>query len=257
MMDNESEKNPAGRDSHAMDDTAPAPDARRLRDKLARSDRPYVTLKAAVTLDGKIATRSGASRWITGEAAREFAHRLRANHDAVLVGINTVTTDDPQLTVRLPDQKATPARAVLDSLCKIDPSARFMAADGARRFVISGAQAPETRVAALREAGADVLVCDQPRPEPACFLPYLRQSGIDTLLVEGGGQVHANLIAHGEADELWLLIAGKVIGGGDAPGWCGSLGVERIEDVPRLALLPVRQAGEDIVIRGMFGSRKP
>ena len=230
----------------------------RVRAKLARSDRPYVTLKAAISLDGKIATRSGASQWITGEAAREFAHRLRASHEAVCVGINTVIADDPRLTVRIAGNHneggaALPARVVLDSRCRIPLEARCLAADGARRIVVAGADTPPDRVAALQEAGAEVLLCPEVRPEPSCFLPALRERGLSTLLVEGGGEVHANFIAHGEADELMLIVAGKVIGGSDAPGWCASLGVDSLSEVPRLELMPPEQVGEDLVIRGVFG----
>ncbi len=234
----------------------------RVQAKLARGDRPYVTLKAAISLDGKIATRSGASQWITGEAAREFAHRLRARHEAVCVGINTVIADDPRLTVRIAGktgglynkgEAAQPARVVLDSRCRIAPEAKCLAADGARRIVVAGAEAPAERVAALQEAGAEVLLCPQARPSPTFFLPALRELGLNTLLVEGGGEVHANFIAHGEADELMLIVAGKIIGGNDAPGWCASLGVDSLAEVPRLELMPPEQLGEDLVIRGLFG----
>jgi diaminohydroxyphosphoribosylaminopyrimidine deaminase/5-amino-6-(5-phosphoribosylamino)uracil reductase len=223
----------------------------RVRGKLARTDHPYVTLKAAITLDGKIATAGGASQWITGEAAREMAHRLRARHDGVLVGINTVTADDPRLTVRLPGSQELPARIVLDSRCAILPSARCLTADGAPRIVITGAHAPPERVARLRELGVRVLACDGERPAPEAFLPLLRAEGLESLLVEGGGQVHANMIAHGVADELVLFIAGK-IAGHDAPGWCAALGVHRLEDLPRLELQSAEPVGEDLVLRAWF-----
>ena len=230
----------------------PALSAAGVQEKLARGDRPYITLKAAITLDGKIATRSGASRWITGEAGRVFAHRLRALHDGILVGINTVLADDSRLTVRLPDVQASPVRVILDSRCRVPLSARCLADGSARRIVIAGAQAPPARVEELRTGGVAVHQCEGVRPQPAQFLPILRAEGISTLLVEGGGQVHANMIAHREADELFLIIAGKVIGGETAPGWCASLGVDTLADTPRLALQPVQRAGEDLVVRGLF-----
>lgn len=227
----------------------------RIEQKLARSPHPYVTLKAAITLDGKIATRGGASQWITGEAAREMAHRLRAQHAGIVVGINTVRADDPQLTVRLcgrpAEQGEQPARVVLDSSCGISPSARCLADDGARRYVIAGSAAPGARVEQLRSLGVTVHICESARPEPAAFLPFLRGEGLDTLLVEGGGQVHANMIAHGVADELVLFIAGK-IAGDDAPGWCAGFGADRLEDLPRLKLQAPRLVGEDLVLRGWF-----
>lgn len=223
----------------------------RVQGKLARTDHPYVTLKAAITLDGKIAAAGGASQWITGEAARELAHRLRARHDGILVGINTVKADDPRLTVRLPDCQGQPARIVLDSRCAILPSARCLAADGTRRIVVTGAHAPPERVAYLRGLGVTVLPCDGVRPAPEAFLPLLRAEGLQSLLVEGGGQVHANMIAHGVADELVLFMAGK-IAGDDAPGWCAAFGAERLEDMPRLELQSAEPVGEDLVLRGWF-----
>lgn len=223
----------------------------RVQGKLTRTNHPYVTLKAAITLDGKIAAAGGASQWITGEAAREMAHRLRARHDGILVGINTVKADDPRLTVRLPDCQGQPARIILDSRCTILPSARCLAADGARRIVITGAHAPPERVARLRELGVTVLPCDGGRPAPGEFLPLLRAEGLQSLLVEGGGQVHANMIAHGVADELVLFIAGKIAGDG-APGWCAALGAHKLEDLPRLELQSAEPVGGDLVLRGWF-----
>ena len=223
----------------------------RVQGKLACSNHPYVTLKAAITLDGKIATRSGASQWITGKAGRKFAHRLRAMHDGILVGINTVRADDPRLTVRLPGNEAKPARVVLDSNCGVSPSAKCLADDGARRFVITGAEAPAGRISRLRGMGVAVHTCADARPTPQEFLPFLRAEGLNTLLVEGGGLVHANMIAHEAADELFLIIAGK-IAGDDAPGWCAPLGLDRLEDTPRLKLQSVQRAGEDLVVHGLF-----
>lgn len=225
--------------------------SQRVRRKLEHTGHPYITLKAAITLDGKIATAGGASQWITGEAGRELAHRLRARHDGVLVGINTVRADDPRLTVRLPGCARQPARIVLDSQCGISPGARLLAADGARRIVITGCDAPAAQMGRLRDMGVAVHPCQAVRPAPGEFLPYLRAEGLETMLVEGGGQVHANMIAHGVADELVLIIAGK-IAGDDAPGWCAAFGMQRLEDMPRLELQPAKQVGEDLVVRGYF-----
>jgi diaminohydroxyphosphoribosylaminopyrimidine deaminase/5-amino-6-(5-phosphoribosylamino)uracil reductase len=223
-----------------------------VRARLAAGDRPYVSLKAAISLDGRIATRAGQSQWITGEAARAYAHRLRAKHDAVLVGIGTVLADDPRLTVRLPDCRAAPARVVLDSRCRVPDGAKCLTEDGAQRIVVAGSEAPASRVEALRAAGVEVLICEGTRPAPAAFLPLLRERGIGTVLVEGGAQVHANLIANRAADELFLIVAGMVIGGGGAPGWCAALGVESLEEAPRLRLDPPARVGAEVVLHGHF-----
>lgn len=239
-----------------------SPPADRLRARLAAGTRPYVTLKAAVTLDGRIATRSGESQWITGEAARAHAMRLRAGHDAVLVGSGTVRADDPRLTVRLEapapgTPPPRPARVVLDSRARIDPAARLLADDGARRIVVTGSEAPPEAVARLAARGVEVLACATPRPEPAAYLPLLRSAGLQALLVEGGAQVHANLIAHGAADELFLYIAGCVIGDSAAPGWCDALGVERLADAPRVRLEPPVAIGADVLLHGWFEHAPP
>jgi len=231
----------------------PGPDAGRLRARLAAGQRPYVTLKAAATLDGKIATRGGESRWITGEAARDLGRRLRAAHDGVLVGIGTVLADDPQLTLRGAAAGPEPARIVLDSRCRIAPGARCLAPDGARRIVVAGAQAAPERIARLEAAGVTVLRAESARPEPAWYLPRLLGLGLGSLLVEGGGQVHANLIAQQVADELFLFLAGKVMGDAEAPGWCATLsGSGRLADVPRLRLDAAAMVGADVLVHGCF-----
>ena len=233
----------------------PSAATERVRAKLAAGGRPYVTLKAAATLDGKIAMADGESRWITGEAARALAHELRARHDGVLVGIGTVLRDDPALTVRLEGVNARPARVVLDSTCRITLEARVLAGDGAARIVVAGEGAPPAAVEALRGAGVTVFVADTPRPRPAAFLPWLREQGLETLLVEGGGQVHGEFIANSEADELFLFLAGRLIGDAEAPAWCGPLGLKSLSETPRLKLSPPRRVGEDILVHGTFGGR--
>ena len=229
-----------------------SPNPERLRAKLASSGNPYLTLKAAVSLDGRIATAGGHSQWITGSEARAFGHQLRASHDAVLVGRGTMIADDPQLTVRLEGNTATPARVVLDSLCRTSPRAQWLREDGARRILVVGSEAPVDGLAAMEAAGAEVVRCTTVRPQPGEFLPALRAMGLSSILVEGGGEIHASLIAQGEPDELFLIMAGLVIGGKDAPGWCASLGVNLLEEAPRLDLRAVFPLGKDIAIQGYF-----
>ncbi|MBI4082092.1 MAG: RibD family protein [Candidatus Lambdaproteobacteria bacterium] len=249
--------------------SSPAPDPLRLEparlaEVLANTNRPWVSLKAAVSLDGKLATARGESQWITGEVAREAGHRLRAAHAAVLVGRGTREADDPRLTVRLPGGDASgeggagrgasaqPARIVLDSGAVTPPEARCFAADGARRILIAADGAERGRVGRLRERGIEVIACRGPRPDPAEFLPLLRARGIETILVEGGAQVHAALIARAAADAVFLFLAGLVIGGSDAPGWCATLGIDRLADAPRLELAPPVACGPDLLLRGWF-----
>jgi len=228
------------------------PDRVRLRNKLVSGGIPYLTLKAAVSLDGRIATRGGESKWITGALAREFGHRLRANHDAVMVGRGTVVADDPQLNVRVDGFSTHPARVVLDSKCAISPKAKCLADDGAQRIIITGNAPDADAVKSLEKAGVDVIQCSGEKPNAKEFLPLLRERGIASILVEGGAAVHAGLIANGLPDELFLIVAGMVFGGEDAPGWCTSLGIDRLEEAPRLKLRPPFVVGEDVVIHGVF-----
>lgn len=235
------------------DESGPlAPDPERLAARLRSGERPYVTLKAAATLDGRIATRTGESQWITGPEARAHAMRLRAGHDAVLVGRLTVDADDPQLTVRPARPGIAPARVVLDSRAGLRRDARVLAADGARRLVVCGSGAADADVAALEALGVEVLRCGTPRPEPAEYLARLRAAGLRSVLVEGGGQVHAGLIAQGAADELFLYIAGLMIGDPGAPGWCGPLEALRLADAPRVRLDTPQRIGDDVLLHGWF-----
>ncbi len=228
-------------------------DPARVQAVLRAGERPYVSLKAAVTLDGKIASRHGESQWITGEAARAAGHSLRARHRGILVGINTVLMDDPRLTVRDGSGGPHPARIVLDSLCRISLAARCLADDGTPRIVVAGAQAPPERRGALEAAGVRVVLCPAARPLPGDFLPRLRALGIETLLVEGGAQVHADLIAHHAADALFLFVAGRVLGDAAAPTWCATLpGGNRLADAVQLELAPPQAVGADVLIRGHF-----
>jgi diaminohydroxyphosphoribosylaminopyrimidine deaminase/5-amino-6-(5-phosphoribosylamino)uracil reductase len=228
----------------------PAPE--RLAAALAASPRPYVTLKAAATLDGRLATRHGESQWITGEVARAHAMRLRAGHEAVLVGRGTAQADDPRLTVRLTGVRARPARVVLDSLARIAPQARLLADDGARRIVVAGCDAPPECVAALTARGVQVLRCATPRPQPAEYLARLREAGLRSVLVEGGAQVHSALIAQDMADELFLYLGGRVLGDREAPAWCGELAVARLADAPRVRLDAPQALAGDVLLHGWF-----
>lgn len=247
-------------------------DPARVRASIDRFRRPYVRLKAAATLDGKIATRDGASQWITGEAARALGRRLRASADGVLVGIGTALADDPRLTVR-DGIAGEPARIVLDSAARLPLAARCLAADGARRILVAGSEAPADRMAALRAGGVEIVTAPTPRPQPRDFLPALLRLGLRSLLVEGGARVHASLIAQEAADDLWLFLAGSVMGDSAAPAWCadradGDVGDRRsagasggetrlkrrdLASLPRLKLMPpLILEGGDLLVRGEF-----
>jgi diaminohydroxyphosphoribosylaminopyrimidine deaminase/5-amino-6-(5-phosphoribosylamino)uracil reductase len=205
-----------------------------------------VTLKLATSLDGRIATMAGLSRWITGEASREQVHRLRAEHDAVLVGVATALADDPELSVRLPDYAGSqPARIVLDSRQRLSPLSKL--ATSARdipTYVIAIGKADP----ALVDAGVRVLslrAADGERPDLAAVVEALAAEGLHRLFVEGGGQVAASFVRAGLVDALEWFRAPVLIGGEGRPG-VGALAVATLAAAPHFRRVDVRQLGDDL-----------
>jgi diaminohydroxyphosphoribosylaminopyrimidine deaminase/5-amino-6-(5-phosphoribosylamino)uracil reductase len=205
--------------------------------------RPFVTAKFAMSLDGRIATRTGESRWITGEEARAHAHRLRHMHDAILVGINTVVVDDPELTVRIDsEQGRQPLRIVVDSQLRIRQSARVV---GANTLIATTRPGRVGAAEVLRlPAAADGRVALPP------LLDELGQRGVLSLLVEGGAEVHASFFAEGLVDKVYAYVAPRLIGGKDAPGPLGGAGVEHLAQSIQLRELDFARLGDDLMITG-------
>ncbi len=211
-----------------------------------RSDRPYVLVKYAQTLDGRIATRTGDSKWISGEAERRISHALRAACDAVLVGSGTVQQDDPQLTVRLVPG-ANPIRVVLDSSLRTTPTAR-VTGDAATTMVFTTPDADPLRRAKLRAARVTVreVAAGPQGVDLAAVLAQLRQSGIESLMVEGGRGVITSLFATGQVDRLVVSISPTVIGAGIEA--VGDLGIGRVTDGVRLTNRAVYLADDDVLL---------
>jgi diaminohydroxyphosphoribosylaminopyrimidine deaminase/5-amino-6-(5-phosphoribosylamino)uracil reductase len=205
--------------------------------------RPFVTAKFAMSLDGKIATRTGESRWISGVESRAHGHLLRHAHDAILVGIGTVLADDPQLTARIDGMGARqPLRVVLDSQLRTPPNAKVVG--------------PSTLIATTC-AGvvgqAETLVLpgtDDGRVALGPLLDELGRRGVLSLLVEGGAEVHASFFAEGLVDKVQAYIAPMVIGGRDARGPIGGDGTQRLRDAIRLIGLETARIGDDLSITG-------
>jgi diaminohydroxyphosphoribosylaminopyrimidine deaminase/5-amino-6-(5-phosphoribosylamino)uracil reductase len=205
-----------------------------------------ITLKLATSLDGRIATAAGESRWITGEAAREQVHRLRAEHDAVLIGAETALADDPELTVRLPGYDSRqPARVVLDSRqrlradCKLVRTARQIPT-----YVVATTE-PSPH---LSEAGVKVLRAPpvgEDRPELKTVVEALRAEGLARIFVEGGGQVAASFLRCGLVDALEWFRSPIVIGGEGRPG-VGALAIAALADAPHFRRVEVRELGRDL-----------
>ncbi|WP_340645234.1 RibD family protein [Phenylobacterium sp.] len=205
-----------------------------------------VSLKLATSLDGRIATATGESRWITGEAAREQVHRLRAEHDAVVVGVETALADDPELTVRLPDFRGPqPARVVLDSRQRLADGCKLVATARDIPTYLISTTPPEPR---LTEAGVRVLqvhaVGDE-RPELHDVVRALAAQGLTRLFVEGGGQVAASFLRCGLVDRLEWFRAAMIIGGEGRPG-IGALAIQALSEAPKLKRVDLRALGPDV-----------
>jgi diaminohydroxyphosphoribosylaminopyrimidine deaminase/5-amino-6-(5-phosphoribosylamino)uracil reductase len=218
--------------------------ARRLNEfyvKHRLTGRPFVTAKFAMSLDGKIATRTGESRWITGKDARDHAHRLRHEHDAVLVGINTVIADDPQLTTRLNLEEARqPLRVVVDSQLRIRQSARVVG----ENTVIATTRAGRMGAAEVLRLPAD----KEGRVSLPALLDELGNRNVISLLVEGGSEVHAAFFAQGLVDKVFAYIAPSLIGGHDAPGPLGARGIEHLTEAISLRDMDMTRLGDDLMI---------
>jgi GTP cyclohydrolase II len=213
-----------------------------------RDDRPYVVVKLAQSLDGRLATATGDSRWISGIDERRVSHSLRAAVDAVAVGIGTVLADDPQLTVRLVPG-ASPIRVVVDARLRIPTTSRVLD-DEAATLVYASAAAPAGRRMAIRSLGAGLRIV--PAADDGLDLPAvladLRLAGIRSLLVEGGARLVTSLLAAGLADRAIVSVSPILLGTGrDA---LGDLGVERVADAPRLDRRVVHVAGDDVLFAG-------
>ena len=221
-----------------------------------KAGRPLVTLKLATSLDGRIATASGESRWITGEAARERAHVLRAEHDGVMVGTGTVLADDPQLTCRLPGLAGrSPVRIVLDRRLRLSPAARvFAAAGGAPSWLLTQAGADAARRQALAAAGVTVIevAATQMGLDLAAALAALGDRGLTRLLVEGGGRLAAALLRARLVDRLAWFHASLLLGSDALPA-VAALGLDRLAEVPRFERSAVESLGEDVLTRFRLG----
>ena len=211
---------------------------------------PYVIAKFAASLDGKIATATGDSRWITGEAARQRGQQVRREVDAILVGVNTVLADDPQLTAR-DDAGATlerqPLRVVMDSRMRMPSDARMLTEPG------------DTVIAATETVGMSVPTTAEPllfapdsqgRVPMGRLLEALGQRGVVSVLVEGGGQILGSLFDEGLVDEVMAFIAPLVIGGEKAPPAVAGAGPMKLADATRLRDVRVEQCGHDILVTG-------
>jgi diaminohydroxyphosphoribosylaminopyrimidine deaminase / 5-amino-6-(5-phosphoribosylamino)uracil reductase len=213
-----------------------------------REGRPLFHLKMASSLDGRIATASGESRWITGEAARADGHRLRAKHDAILVGAGTVSADDPELTCRLPGLATySPDRILLDSSAALSATSKLATTARATPVLLFHTGAPPSRIEPLRGKGIDVIEAPangEGRVDVAAVARMLGERGYSSVLIEGGGQVTATFLKAGLVDRISCYRAGVVLGE-DSRSAVGALALDRLDFAPRFRLVSSRPVGAD------------
>ena len=221
---------------------------------------PQVIAKYAMTLDGKIATRTGASRWITSEAARKRVHEDRHRYAAIMVGIGTVLADDPELTSRIPDQETkNPLRVVIDSSAHTPLTSKLVqTAREIPTLIAVAAQAPAEHIAALEEAGCEVFVspangavqpAEHDRVDLPALLAYLgKEKSIDSVIVEGGATLLWSFFSKGLVDRVQAYIAPKIFGGVGAPSPVQGLGVETPANAIHCSTPTITRLGQDILL---------
>ncbi len=220
-----------------------------------RDRRPYVTLKAAVTLDGRIATRTGDARWVTGEEARRWVHRLRDRVDAVLVGAGTARADDPLLTARLPGGRGRdPIRVVLDTDLRLPGRLRLLHPRSTAPTIVAHASSRVRRLGPRVE----LLRCRRGRGgvDLRDLLSKLAARGITHLLVEGGARVHARFLEEGLVDRIAVFVAPKLAGSDGVPLAAGR-GPARMADALRLEEVQVERMGDDVLVLGRPAPARP
>ncbi len=219
--------------------------------------RPYVILNAAMTLDGKIATKSGDSR-ISGQEDLGRMHELRKEVDAIMVGIGTVLADNPSLTVRHTEGK-NPIRVVADSRARTPPDAKIL--DGSSPTIIATTvKAGGREMDGLRAAGAQLIIAGDERVDLPELLQQLHSRGIKKLLLEGGAALNWSMLEQGLVDEIQVTVAPRVVGGEGAKSLVGGAGFEKISESVELEPTSVEQVGEDILliyrVKGVKGAQK-
>lgn len=210
--------------------------------------KPYVTVKQAVTLDGKTAAKTGDSKWISGEESRRDVHHDRSLHDAILVGINTVLSDDPRLTNRNEENTRQPIRLILDTFLKVPYTANVVTDGAAPTWIITGSKADPGKAAKLKKKGVFVYAMSTPDLSIEEVLVFLGKKGVMSLYVEGGATVQTSFLKSGHVNRLITYLSPKLIGGEDALGMFNDMEIKTMKEAKHLRFLSVEQMGEDIKI---------
>ncbi|WHE07219.1 bifunctional diaminohydroxyphosphoribosylaminopyrimidine deaminase/5-amino-6-(5-phosphoribosylamino)uracil reductase RibD [Thermoanaerobacterium thermosaccharolyticum] len=219
--------------------------------KYITTKKPYVILKSAMTIDGKIATTTGDSKWITNEKSREHVHMMRGGVMAIMVGINTVIKDNPYLTTRI-DGLKNPLRVIVDSRGRIPLDANVVIDKSARTIVATTDMMPDEKVKALKDSGVDVIVLDKLNNEVDLkkLMDMLGEMGIDSVIIEGGGTLNYSALKEGIVDKVMFYIAPKIIGGSNSLTPVEGKGIDLIKDAIIVEKLDVKRFDDDILIEG-------
>lgn len=214
--------------------------------KFIKMGIPFIALKSAASLDGKIATSTGESKWITGNKAREDSQKLRNRYDGILTGINTIIEDNPMLTCRLKGGR-NPVRIVLDSKLRISPEAQILNMNDSaeKTIIITTRQAEENKIVVIRKK-AKVFIIENESIDINQVLKLLSSLKITSILVEGGAKIHGSFIGNNLPDKYYLYYAPILIGGKEAPGFFGGEGFKSLADTPKLNIHNIKSLGKDV-----------
>jgi len=231
-----------------------AKEMNRIFEKFVVEKKPYITAKVAQSLDGKIATATGESKWITGLDSRRLVHKLRSQADAILIGVNTIIRDDPLLTNRLyRGSKKQPIKIVLDSHLRTPPNSRIFSKDSPQQVILAATpSAPTKRIRFFEKKGVRVLVIKNKKRKVSLkdLMKRLAKMEIAHILVEGGAEVLGSFFKEGLVDKVLFFISPKVIGGADAPTSVMGDGVDRLSLARRLKDTKITRFEEDFLIEG-------
>lgn len=230
-------------------------EATRLNERftfLITHQRPFVTLKSAMTLDGRIATKTGDSKWISGTRSREHTHHLRHTHDAIMVGVQTIITDDPLLTTRTKVPGIHPVRIIADSTLRLPLDRQVVTDATTPTWVLCTEQASREKADQLQQAGVEIIRCGKgPRVDLKLAMHELYKREIGSILLEGGAELNGAMLEQRLVNKLYLFIAPKIIGGdAKAPIWCKLSGVERMKDALQLDRMEMNMIDGDCCLTG-------
>jgi diaminohydroxyphosphoribosylaminopyrimidine deaminase/5-amino-6-(5-phosphoribosylamino)uracil reductase len=224
--------------------------------KYIQTGLPFVALKTAMTLDGKIAASSGDSKWITGEDARHYVHELRNTYDAIMVGIGTVLKDDPFLNTRLErEDTRNPVRIIIDSHLDLPPASNIARSSHEQRtLVFCSSSSDAQRGEKLEALGVELirLEMDAELIPLEKVLAILGKMGLCSLLVEGGGEINGYLLRHQLLDKAYWFIAPKIIGGRQAPSPIGGQGIDYMKDAQEIKSIEIQKFSNDFLLTGYF-----